>query len=165
MEFIIKLNAYEVVEAASCGLLAGLANLEIDTAHVGADQADDLMTSAPMSPQPMSKQTPAQAVPASAPAVTPLTVPKAPLPPMPAQPVPTELPQETPASQPQAVPVQEASYSQEDLALAATQLVDAGKQQAVIDLLGSLGAQALTQLPKEQYGAFAMGLKDLGAKL
>lgn len=63
------------------------------------------------------------------------------------------------------VPVTAATYSMEQLAVAATQLVDAGRRQELIGLLGSFGVQALTTLPKEQYGAFATQLRAMGAKL
>ncbi|MCQ4638716.1 hypothetical protein NE619_18490, partial [Anaerovorax odorimutans] len=60
-------------------------------------------------------------------------------------------PQTQPAA---AVPTQAATYTQEQLALAASQLMEAKKDQSVvINLLGKFGVQALTQLPKEQYGA------------
>ncbi|MCQ4638619.1 hypothetical protein NE619_17965, partial [Anaerovorax odorimutans] len=72
-------------------------------------------------------------------------------------------PQTQPAA---AVPTQAAAYTQEQLALAASQLMEAKKDQSVvINLLGKFGVQALTQLPKEQYGAFATELRALGAKL
>lgn len=57
------------------------------------------------------------------------------------------------------------SYAMEDLARAASQLMDAGKQQDLLGLLAQFGVQALTQLPKEQYGTFATALRQMGAKL
>jgi hypothetical protein len=53
----------------------------------------------------------------------------------------------------------------EDLARAASQLMDAGKQQDLLGLLAQFGVQALTQLPKERYGEFATTLRQMGAKL
>ncbi|ELK38798.1 hypothetical protein D478_27826 [Brevibacillus agri BAB-2500] len=53
----------------------------------------------------------------------------------------------------------------DQLAVAATQLVDAGRQAEVVQLLASFGVQALTALPKEHYGAFATQLRAMGAKL
>lgn len=64
------------------------------------------------------------------------------------------------------VPVAAApAYQIDDLARAASQLMDAGKQQDLIALLGQFSVQALTQLPKEQFGAFATALRQMGAKL
>lgn len=57
------------------------------------------------------------------------------------------------------------AYAMEDLARAASQLMDAGKQQDLLGLLAQFGVQALTQLPKERYGEFATTLRQMGAKL
>jgi len=53
----------------------------------------------------------------------------------------------------------------EQLAVAATQLMDAGKRDELLALLGTFGIQALTTLPKEQYGTFATKLREKGAKI
>ncbi len=53
----------------------------------------------------------------------------------------------------------------DQLAVAATQLVDQGKREELVSLLESFGAQALTALPQEQYGAFATKLREKGAKI
>lgn len=57
------------------------------------------------------------------------------------------------------------AFVMEDLARAASQLMDAGKQQDLLGLLAQFGVQALTQLPKERYGEFATALRQMGAKL
>lgn len=84
----------------------------------------------------------------------------------PQQPVqyPTQAPAPTPAP---AVPVATTTYTMDQLAVAATQLMDANPQTrtTVVSLLGQFGVQALTALPKEQYGAFATRLRELGAKI
>jgi hypothetical protein len=72
---------------------------------------------------------------------------------------------QTPAAQTTAVPTSTQTYTMEQLALAATQLVDAGRRSELVSLLETFGVQALTALPKEQYGAFATQLRGLGAKL
>lgn len=71
--------------------------------------------------------------------------------------------QQTPTQQP--VPIQAPQYTMDQLAVAATQLMDAGKQPELLQLLASFGVQALMQLPKEHYGAFATKLRELGAKI
>lgn len=71
-------------------------------------------------------------------------------------------PQQAPLS---AVPTTAQTYSLEQLAVAATQLVDAGRRTELVTLLGSFGVQALTALPKEQYGNFATQLRSMGAKI
>lgn len=65
----------------------------------------------------------------------------------------------------QAVPTQTQTYTMDQLAIAATQLMDAGKRNELIGLLGQFGVQALTALPKEQYGAFATALRSMGARI
>jgi hypothetical protein len=64
-----------------------------------------------------------------------------------------------------AVPTSTQSYTMEQLAVAATQIVDAGHRAELVSLLSSFGVQALTALPKDQYGAFATQLRALGSKI
>lgn len=73
--------------------------------------------------------------------------------------------QQAPVAPPQAVPTSTATYTMDQLAVAATQLVDAGRRDELLQLLSSFGAQALMQLPKEQYGAFATKLREMGARI
>jgi hypothetical protein len=63
------------------------------------------------------------------------------------------------------VPIAAQTYTMEQLAVAATQIVDAGRRTELVGLLNSFGVQALTALPKEQYGAFATELRALRAKI
>ena len=116
-----------------------------------------------------TKVTPAvqQAV---APSVTTTTVPSTP-PVQNIQPVPTtQTAQAAPVAQntaPAASPVPTATatptYTMEQLAVAATGLIDAGKMQDVQNTLASLGAQTLMDLPQEKYGEFASAIKAIGA--
>lgn len=75
--------------------------------------------------------------------------------------------QHPPMQQPvhQAVPTQAPTYSMDQLAVAATQLMDTGKRNELLQLLSSFGVQALTALPQEQYGSFATKLRELGANI
>lgn len=77
----------------------------------------------------------------------------------------TFTPVEPVALAPTPVPTTQVSYDINQLAVAATGLMDAGKQQDLMNLLAKFGVQALTQLPKEQYGAFATELRGLGANI
>lgn len=54
------------------------------------------------------------------------------------------------------------TYTMEQLAVAATGLIDAGKMQDVQNTLASLGAQTLMDLPQEKYGEFASAIKAIG---
>lgn len=64
-----------------------------------------------------------------------------------------------------AVPVAEKAYTLEDLQRASSTLVQAGKIQLLQGLLQEFNSLALTTLPTEQYGAFALRLRELGAAI
>ncbi len=115
-----------------------------------------------------------------APAQVPATAPVAPAayatPPEPAQPYqqapaasivppasPVTPPAAPPVAPPTSVPTVAQSYTMDQLAVAATQLMDAG--QDIRPLLAQFGVQALMQLPKEQYGNFATALRQMGARI
>lgn len=70
-----------------------------------------------------------------------------------------------PVQQPQNVPTSAPKYTLDQLQLAATQLMDAGRMADLQQLLASFGIQYLTALREEQYGAFATKLRELGAKI
>lgn len=151
----INIHAPELAKAiqtlsnalVSAGIIMTGAKETIDVS-AGLVQAYDA-TSAPASVQPVPQPVPQQQAPLSLP-----------------QPAPA--PQDlaaTAAAPPAAVPTAAPAYTMDQLAVAATQLMDAGKRNDLVALLGSFGVQALTALPKEQYGAFATQLRALGAKL
>lgn len=54
------------------------------------------------------------------------------------------------------------TYTMEQLAVAATGLIDAGKMQDVQNTLASLGAQTLMDLPQESMGSSHLRSKRLG---
>ena len=87
----------------------------------------------------------------------------------PVTPQPVQTQQMAPVTPPpvQQAPVQTAapSYTTDDLARAAMTLMDSGRQGDLINLLAQFGTEALTQLPQEQYGAFATALRGLGAPI
>lgn len=98
-----------------------------------------------------------------APTATTTTIPSTP-PVQNIQPVPTT--QAAPTAPPvNPVPTATATptYTMEQLAVAATGLIDAGKMQDVQNTLASLGAQTLMDLPQEKYGEFASAIKAIGA--
>ena len=64
-----------------------------------------------------------------------------------------------------AVPVTEKAYTLEDLQRASSTLVQAGKIQILKDLLEEFNSPALTSIPLEQYGSFALRLRELGATI
>lgn len=80
------------------------------------------------------------------------------------QPVPTtQTAQTAPTVSPVPTATATPTYSMEQLAVAATGLIDAGKMQDVQNTLVSLGAQTLMDLPQEKYGEFASAIKAMGA--
>ena len=84
------------------------------------------------------------------------------------QTVPSQTVQQTvPVQQPvqTAVPVAEKTYTLEDLQRASSTLVQAGKIQLLQGLLQECNSLALTILPVDQYGAFALRLRELGAAI
>jgi hypothetical protein len=67
---------------------------------------------------------------------------------------------------PAAVPTTTKAYSQDELATAAVKgLMDTGRVGELQQLMGQFGIQALPQLPKEQYGAFATALRMKGCQI
>ena len=78
------------------------------------------------------------------------------------QPVPIQQPVQQPV---QTVPVAEKNYTLEDLQRASSSLVQAGKIQILKGLLEEFNSPALTSIPLEQYGAFALRLRELGAAI
>lgn len=73
------------------------------------------------------------------------------------------VPGSTPAP---AVPVSSApTYTLDQISRAGASLIDAGKMEQLLGLLGRYGVQAVTQLQPEQYGAFATELRALGAQI
>ena len=81
------------------------------------------------------------------------------------QPVPAAPVAQNAASAVNPVPTATATptYTMEQLAVAATGLIDAGKMQDVQNTLAALGAQTLMDLPQEKYGEFASAIKAIGA--
>ena len=53
----------------------------------------------------------------------------------------------------------------DDLARAGMGLMDAGRQNDLIQLLARFGVDTLPALPQDQYGAFATALREMGAKI
>lgn len=70
-----------------------------------------------------------------------------------------------PAAPAPAVPVTAPTYTLDQIAKAGASLVDAGKMEQLLALLGKYGVQAVTQLTPDQYGAFATELRALGAQI
>ena len=135
MEVLVKMNPAEARAAIEAGTLLAL----IESAHAQEKNAEDMIRAAKPEPQQVLPA-PQQAPHMEAPVISAV------------QPAP-------------AVPTATQAYTMEQLAVAATQLVDAGRRTELVGLLNTFGVQALTALPKEQYGAFATQLRAMGAKI
>jgi len=81
--------------------------------------------------------------------------------------VPVQAPQPTTPSPQLATPPVAAApaYTFEQLGVAGSALVDAGKMDALNDLLARYGCQRLRDLSPAQYGAFATEMRQLGAQI
>ena len=115
--------------------------------------------------------------PTPAPVATPAPAPGAPLSATPAQtatpiaptvPVATPAPTVTPAANVAlvpAVPTSAPQYTLDMIATAGSALIDAGKMDQLMGLLGKFGVASLTELAPESYGAVANELRALGAAI
>ena len=83
---------------------------------------------------------------------------------MPVQTVQQTVPVQTQPVQ-QAVPTTTKSYTLEDLQRASGALVQAGKIQQLQGLLQQFNAVSLAHLAQENFGAFALKLRELGADI
>ena len=106
----------------------------------------------------------AAATPATAAAASAAPAPSAPAPAAPAEPVPTAPTLAAPAA---AVPLATApqQYTLAELQRAVMPLFDAGRMAELQQVLAKYGAQDLTKVPAEQYGALAADFRALGARL
>lgn len=145
MKFIIEMDSQETMDAIASGAL--------NTLLKGADRRTVVENSSPVA----NVQEPAVSK-------------QVPQPEAPAVPVQTSAEPVHTAQASTAVPVTPVSttvreYALDDLASAAMTLMDKGMQPQLQELLRSFGVEAMPQLPKEQYGAFATVLRGLGAQI
>ena len=79
-------------------------------------------------------------------------------------PVPVASPVPTAPVQP-AVPTSAHTYTPDELAKAAMQLMDSGKQNELLSLLQQFRTNSIQALQPSQYGAFATALRGMGAQI
>ena len=114
--------------------------------------------------QPSNTQAPVQQVPAVHNTAVPVQA--APVQTIPAQTAPVQTSPIQTAPVQTAVPTSTVAYTMDDLARAGMSLMDCGKQAELQKLLKEgFGVDALPQLPKERYGAFATALRGMGAQI
>ena len=145
----------------------GTDNKHIDnvgTINMGmSGKAQPATPAAPVNP------TPAQvAQPTAAPAIMPLTAEQTATPIAPTVPVAAPAPAVTPAANvapAPTVPTSAPQYTLDMIATAGSALIDAGKMDQLMGLLGKFGVASLTELAPESYGAVAGELRALGATI
>lgn len=164
--FRVKIEAPEV--CAVLAQLLGALRAVPTSAPVPVTGVPEPSFGTPPAPGPISAPAPVQpAPPAQAPvplAVAPGPVQAAPVQASVAAPIAAAPVAPTPTV-PTAPTAPARQFQFEDIQLAATSLVDAGKRDAVLGLLGQFQVRALSELPADQYGAFATALRGLGAKI
>lgn len=161
MEITINITGLDALAEAlnrfASTILAG------QSGHVGSDVA-------PQQPQTaiQGAYTPAPQFTPTQPPQTPQYTPQAPQPqqqPQTPQYAPQNAYQQIPPYQavPTSAPVQ--SYTLEQLQVAAGGLSMQGKTQQLYGIMSQFGVQAMTELPKERYGEFAVALRGAGAQI
>ncbi|GFZ24635.1 hypothetical protein CMETHOX_25580 [Lacrimispora indolis] len=84
------------------------------------------------------------------------------------QPAPVQQPpvqQPAPAPQPLPTTAVAQEYTQDQISVAMAGLVSQGKQPEIMALIQGFGVSSLVELPKEQYGALAIKLREMGAQI
>lgn len=114
---------------------------------------------APQPAVPIAPAVPVAPIQAGAPVATVVPVQQPVVPTAPAaSPVPT-------APVTQAVPTSTRTYTPDELAKAAMQLMDSGRQNELLELLRQFGTNSIPALQPSQYGAFATALRGMGAQI
>lgn len=87
-----------------------------------------------------------------------------PMPVVPTMPAPPAVQPSVPVN-PTPIPTSAPQYTFDMISTAGSALIDAGKMDQLVMLLGKFGVQSLTDLNPESYGAVANELRALGAKI
>jgi len=155
LEMKIQLSATEELIAAMKNLTAALNGENLKpVAKAGASAA-----SAPIA-QPATPAFAAMKKLTAAPVATPAPAPGAPL-----SATPATMPTIAETAAAPAVPTSAPQYTLDMIATAGSALIDAGKMDQLMGLLGKFGVASLTELAPESYGAVANELRALGAAI
>ena len=161
------------ITVAAPDLAAAINNLAVALANgktTPVEKATATIASAPVA-QPATPAAPVNPTPA--PVATHAQAPGAPLSATPAQTA-VQIAPTVPVAQPASVantapastvPTSTPQYTLDMIATAGSALIDAGKMDALLNLLGKYGVEALTALDPAQYGSFANDLRALGAQI
>ena len=155
LEMKIQLSATEELIAAMKKLTAALNGENLKpVAKAGASAA-----SAPIA-QPATPAFAAMKKLTAAPVATPAPAPGTPL-----SATPATMPTIAETAAAPAVPTSAPQYTLDMIATAGSALIDAGKMDQLMGLLGKFGVASLTELAPESYGAVANELRALGAAI
>lgn len=155
LEMKIQLSATEELIAAMKNLTAALNGENLKpAAKAGASAA-----SAPIA-QPATPAFAAMKKLTTAPVATPAPAPGAPL-----SATPATMPTIAETTAAPAVPTSAPQYTLDMIATAGSALIDAGKMDQLMGLLGKFGVASLTELAPESYGAVANELRAMGAAI
>lgn len=155
LEIKVQLSATDDLIAAVRNLAAALNGENLKpAAKAGASAA-----SAPIA-QPATPAFAAMKKLTAAPVATPAPAPGAPL-----SATPATMPTIAETTAAPAVPTSAPQYTLDMIATAGSALIDAGKMDQLMGLLGKFGVASLTELAPESYGAVANELRALGAAI
>lgn len=146
MSITITFNNYEEMEAFARKMLKE-APMADKTEVVPAVSVQAIPAPQPVLEVPVASQTTTVTTPAEQPAPAVASKPVAPV------------------QIPQAVHTTSRTYTPDELAKAAMQLMDSGRQSDLIGLLSQFGVDSLPSLRPDQYGAFATALRGMGAQI
>lgn len=158
LEMKIQLSATEELIAAMKNLAAALDGENLKPAAKAGASAASAPIAQPATPMAPVNPTPAQvtqptATPATMPAIAETTV------------TPATMPAIAETTAAPAVPTSAPQYTLDMIATAGSALIDAGKMDQLMGLLGKFGVASLTELAPESYGAVANELRALGAAI
>ena len=161
LEMKIQLSATEELIAAMKNLTAALDGKTPD--HTAAINTAPINT--PINPTPAQVAQPT-ATPATMPTIAETTVTPATMPTIAETTVtPATMPTIAETTAAPAVPTSAPQYTLDMIATAGSALIDAGKMDQLMGLLGKFGVASLTELAPESYGAVANELRALGAAI
>ena len=152
LDLKIKIEADDAVVTAINNLAEVLGKLGAEKTNTPAADAGVSKAPAPVIPLHTTVTEAASAVAYTAPAV-PVTPPA------------TQAPAALPVQEAPAIPTAAPQYTLEMISAAGSALIDAGKMDQLLALLGKYGVDNLTALKPDQYGAMATDLRALGARI
>ena len=158
LELKVQLSATDDLIAAMRNLAAALDGENLKPAAKAGASAASAPIAQPATPMVPVNPTPAQvtqptATPATMPAIAETTV------------TPATMPAIAETTAAPAVPTSAPQYTLDMIATAGSALIDAGKMDQLMGLLGKFGVASLTELAPESYGAVANELRALGAAI